>query len=146
MKNFLMISFLFVLSLLIFSPEKQTSQVLDTQTQCVVVDNDQAQAEVPYLLEQVVAPPRVVQAGIFTFVQDESTAPINDDPVAADVEWGDLLKTYWAELLIGLLAFIKIFVRITPTIKDDAVFARIDSLINALIPNFQLKKKTPQNE
>jgi hypothetical protein len=39
----------------------------------------------------------------------------------------------WAELLIGLLAFIKIIVNLTPTEEDNKVFGKIDSLINFFI-------------
>jgi hypothetical protein len=47
------------------------------------------------------------------------------------------LKFYWAELLIGLMAFLKIVVNLTPTAKDNQVFSWIDSLFNLFIPNFK---------
>ena len=45
----------------------------------------------------------------------------------------DFILQNWAELLIGLLAFIKIIVNLTPTEKDNVVFGKIDKLINFLI-------------
>lgn len=54
----------------------------------------------------------------------------------------DFLKDNWGELLIGLLAFIKIVVNLTPTKKDNNVFEVIDKLFNLIIPN--LKKKSEQ--
>ena len=52
--------------------------------------------------------------------------------------WGLLLE-YWAELLLSIMALIKIIVRITPTIKDDKVFGWLDKLIEFIIPNFERK-------
>tara|TARA_R100001443_G_scaffold3277_2_gene10409 strand:+ start:10847 stop:11014 length:168 start_codon:yes stop_codon:yes gene_type:complete len=47
----------------------------------------------------------------------------------------------WGELLIGLMAFIKIVVNLTPTEKDNAVFSKLDNLIN-----FFIKDKIKDNE
>lgn len=41
----------------------------------------------------------------------------------------------WAELLLALMGFIKVIVRLTPSLKDDAVFGKIDSLISWIVPN-----------
>jgi len=45
----------------------------------------------------------------------------------------NFLLENWGELLIGLLAFIKIIVNLTPTDKDNEVFSKIDGIINFLI-------------
>ena len=45
----------------------------------------------------------------------------------------DFIIANWGELLIGLLAFAKIVVNITPTEADNKVFGWIDSLINMMI-------------
>ena len=47
----------------------------------------------------------------------------------------EFIIKYWAELLIGLAAFAKIVVNLTPTEKDNKVFGWIDTLINAIIPD-----------
>jgi hypothetical protein len=47
----------------------------------------------------------------------------------------DFLSQHWLELLIGLLAFLKIIVNLTPTEKDNKVFGWLDSIINAIIPD-----------
>ena len=46
----------------------------------------------------------------------------------------------WAELLLGVMAFVKVVVRLTPTVKDDAVFGKLDSLISWIVPNYEKKK------
>ena len=51
----------------------------------------------------------------------------------------DFITTNWLELLLGLLAFLKIVVNLTPTEKDNKVFGWLDSLINALIPDRKTK-------
>ena len=47
----------------------------------------------------------------------------------------DFMTEYWAELLIALLAFAKVVVNLTPSIKDDRVFGYVDLLFNAIIAN-----------
>lgn len=67
----------------------------------------------------------------------EQVAPVVDN---ADVGALNFLKSNWAELLIALMAFAKVIVRLTPTLKDDKVFGWLDDLIAFFIPN--IKKKT----
>ena len=38
-----------------------------------------------------------------------------------------------AELIIGVMAFIKLVVNLTPTEKDNQVFGYVDSLLNMII-------------
>lgn len=45
----------------------------------------------------------------------------------------DFIALHWAELVIGLLAFIKVIVNLTPTEEDNKVFGKIDSIINYFI-------------
>jgi len=47
----------------------------------------------------------------------------------------EFIAANWAELLIALMAFAKVIVNLTPSIKDDRVFAYIDLLFNAIIAN-----------
>jgi len=47
----------------------------------------------------------------------------------------DFILGNWAELLLALLALIKVVVRLTPGVKDDAIFNYIDKLIDALVTN-----------
>ena len=51
----------------------------------------------------------------------------------------DFILGNWAGLLLGLMAFIKVVVNLTPTEKDNQVFAWLDTLINAIISD---KKKS----
>ena len=43
----------------------------------------------------------------------------------------------WLELLIGLMAFIKIITNLTPTEQDNKVFGWLDSIFNVIIPNYK---------
>ena len=52
---------------------------------------------------------------------------------------GKLIIDNAAELLLAVLALIKIVVRITPTLKDDEVFAKLDKLLEYLLPNIGKK-------
>ena len=45
----------------------------------------------------------------------------------------EFLMQNWGELLIGLLAFVKIIVNLTPTEKDNQVFGWVDSLISMIV-------------
>ena len=45
----------------------------------------------------------------------------------------DFIAQNWVELTIGLMAFIKFVVNITPTEKEYAVFVRLDTIINLFI-------------
>jgi len=47
----------------------------------------------------------------------------------------DFILENWAELVLGALAFIKIVVRLTPGVKDDAIFNYIDKVIDFILPN-----------
>lgn len=44
-------------------------------------------------------------------------------------------------VLVGIMAAAKVFVRLTPNVKDDAVFGKIDSIFNFLIPNYGSKEE-----
>lgn len=39
----------------------------------------------------------------------------------------------WAPLLIGILAFVKVVVNLTPTDRDNVVFGLLDRVINSVI-------------
>lgn len=45
----------------------------------------------------------------------------------------DFILNNWAELLIGLMAALKVVVNLTPTTKDNMVFGWLDTLINSII-------------
>lgn len=54
----------------------------------------------------------------------------------------DFIFNNWAELLIGLMAFVKVVVNLTPTEKDNQIFGYLDSLINMIIAD----RIKPNNE
>ena len=45
----------------------------------------------------------------------------------------DFLLNNWGELLIALMAFVKVVINLTPTEKDNQIFGYLDSLINMII-------------
>ena len=59
---------------------------------------------------------------------------------------GELIQTYWAEILLGLMAFIKLIVNITPTQTDKKVFGWLDVLINAIVSDRRKKRKASKEE
>ena len=59
---------------------------------------------------------------------------------------GELIKMYWAEILLGVMAFAKIIVNLTPTNVDNKVFGWIDVLINAIVSDRRKKRKASKEE
>jgi len=59
---------------------------------------------------------------------------------------GELIQMYWAEILLGLMAFIKLIVNITPTQTDNKVFGWLDVLINAIVSDRRKKRKATKEE
>lgn len=68
----------------------------------------------------------------FSFV-----ASAQDTETATSI--GKLIMDNAAELLLAVLALIKIVVRITPTLKDDEVFAKLDKFVEWILPNIGKK-------
>ena len=46
----------------------------------------------------------------------------------------------WLELLVGIMAFAKVVTNLTPTEKDNKIFGWLDTMIDALVPNYTKKK------
>ena len=46
---------------------------------------------------------------------------------------GLLIQTYWAEILLAIMAFVKVIVNLTPTEADNKVFGWLDTLISAIV-------------
>ena len=46
---------------------------------------------------------------------------------------GELIQTYWAEILLAIMAFVKVIVNLTPTDADNKVFGWLDTLISAIV-------------
>ena len=68
----------------------------------------------------------------FSFV-----ASAQDTETATSI--GKLIMDNAAELFLATLALIKIVVRITPTLKDDEVFAKLDKFVEWILPNIGKK-------
>ena len=39
-------------------------------------------------------------------------------------------------IIVAAMALLKVVVRLTPSLKDDEVFSKIDALLNSIIPNY----------
>lgn len=59
------------------------------------------------------------------------------DPVPELVEGGNFFSKNWGALLMGLLGFIDMVARLTPTEKDNSIVNSLMTLFSALIPNFR---------
>jgi|TARA_R100000329_G_scaffold5253_2_gene6880 hypothetical protein len=49
----------------------------------------------------------------------------------------EFLQTNWLVLLIAFMSFLKVIVNLTPTDNDNKIFGWIDSVFNAIIPNYK---------
>ena len=53
----------------------------------------------------------------------------------------DFFLNNWAELLLAFMVIAKVVVNLTPSVKDDRVFAYVDLLLNAIIANNTKEEK-----
>lgn len=44
-------------------------------------------------------------------------------------------------IIVAIMAAIKVIVRLTPSVKDDEVFGKIDKVLEFIIPNYGSKKE-----
>ena len=44
-------------------------------------------------------------------------------------------------IIVAVMAAIKVIVRLTPSVKDDEVFGKIDKILEFIIPNYGAKEK-----
>ena len=49
--------------------------------------------------------------------------------------------TYWVEILLALMAFVKVVANLTPSDVDNKVFGWLDVLINAIVTDRRKKRK-----
>ena len=54
---------------------------------------------------------------------------------------GELIQTYWAEIVLALMAFVKVIVNLTPTEADNKVFGWLDTLINAIVSDRRKERR-----
>ncbi|MGE5426361.1 MAG: hypothetical protein ACM3O8_00620 [Methylococcaceae bacterium] len=50
---------------------------------------------------------------------------------------GGFLSVNWGVLSVGLLSFLEVITRLTPTEKDNTVLTFLSNILNAIIPNFK---------
>ena len=53
----------------------------------------------------------------------------------------ELIQTYWAEIVLALMAFVKVIVNLTPTEADNKVFGWLDTLINAIVSDRRKERR-----
>tara|TARA_R110000824_G_scaffold348316_2_gene535061 strand:- start:675 stop:854 length:180 start_codon:yes stop_codon:yes gene_type:complete len=44
-------------------------------------------------------------------------------------------------LIVCVMAAAKVIVRLTPSIKDDAIFGKLDKILEFIVPNYGTKKE-----
>ena len=80
------------------------------------------------------------QTGPVAMAQEEgglaSTNFATEDPNTVVGE-GNFFSDNWIALVLGLLAFIDLVARLTPTEKDNSIVNFLMTLFNSLIPNFK---------
>jgi len=54
---------------------------------------------------------------------------------------GEFIQTYWAEIVLALMAFVKVIVNLTPTEADNKVFGWLDTLINAIVSDRRKERR-----
>jgi RNA binding exosome subunit len=54
---------------------------------------------------------------------------------------GELIQTYWAEILLAIMAFVKVIVNLTPTEADNKVFGWLDTLITAIVSDRRKERR-----
>jgi hypothetical protein len=64
---------------------------------------------------------------------------LNVAATAAETGALDFIVANAGELVIALLAFIKVVVNLTPSTTDNKVFGWLDTLIGAIIPDLRKK-------
>lgn len=94
---------------------------------CATQAKAQAQAQ------EIVKADLVADQAVMTIADEAQVpeVPVNDSPI----NWLELLKNNPTELILGLLAFVKVIVNWTPTEKDNKVFELFDKIIGWIIPN-----------
>ncbi|MDX9703928.1 MAG: hypothetical protein RBU23_12930 [Candidatus Auribacterota bacterium] len=152
MKN-VFIAFMLGLFVLAAMPTQSMADAADQQHEAVVFNQPGNAADVLQALPlttpaaalvDMPSGKKVCMAGLFAFAQDESaTGPTEefsqDETPLEEVSVLHFFKSNWGELIIALLAFVKVVVRLTPTLKDDKVFGKIDDLISFFIPSYGKK-------
>ena len=53
----------------------------------------------------------------------------------------EFLSNNWLEIAVALMAFAKVVVNLTPSVKDDAIFGIVDRVINAIIKPVKKKNR-----
>ncbi len=66
-----------------------------------------------------------------------TSSPTLEATVAEPVEAGNFFFDNWGALLMGLLGFVDLVARLTPTEKDNSIVNFLMTLFNAIIPNFK---------
>jgi hypothetical protein len=118
MKTFvsLMILMIGLLVTLPYGNQVQASNSSD-QTSFVVDNQSTAPAEMAQEEGGVLAPPEQTNVG------QETT--------------GNFFSDNWGALVMGILGFVDLVARLTPTEKDNSIVNFLMTLFNAIIPNFK---------
>lgn len=127
MRKFISVMILMIGLLAILPPGNQVkASTLPDQTS-IVVDNPNS---TPVALAQ--------EEGGVTSIDSNTKDPASeDDELVEPVEGGNFFSDNWGALLLGLIGFIDLVARLTPTEKDNSIVNFLMTLFNAIIPNFR---------
>jgi len=110
---------IFAIALMISLPQTSSANGIRHDQTCFVVDNS------------LVAPVAIAQE------EGGGSAPVVDPNTTEVAPTGNFFTNNWIALLGGILVFIELIVRLTPSEKDNSIFNWLAALINALIPNLK---------
>ena len=121
MKTFVSLMILMIALLVTMPYGNQVQASNPTDQNSFVVDNHQIAPAVFAQEEGGVAPAEAAE----------------EAPVPEFVEGGNFFSDNWGALLMGILGFIDLIARLTPTEKDNSIVNFLLSFFNAIIPNFR---------
>lgn len=85
------------------------------------------------------------QTGSGTTGDGSGGSPPTDDLTFLEAVWAYIMEN-WIVTILGVMAFLKVLVNLTPTDVDNKIFAWLDRLINAIVPNRRTDGKTHPNQ
>ncbi|MDP3643088.1 MAG: hypothetical protein Q8S54_07845 [Bacteroidota bacterium] len=118
MKTFVSLMILMIALLIILPPGNQVKASNLSDQKYFVVNNHQ------------IAPAELTQ--------EEGGAQAEPDQTNMGQEaTGNFFSDNWGALLMGLLGFVDLVARLTPSEKDNSIINFLMTLLNAIIPNFK---------
>ena len=71
------------------------------------------------------------------YLTQDKTLAAEEDSGITEKGFLDIILENWGLVLVALMAFVKVLVNLTPTTKDNQIFGWIDTIFNAIVPNYK---------